>query len=100
MRHLLFSLLSLTVSADCFRDQGKYKEAACLLNDALAIREKTLGPDDPAVSIEHVFRIKHWMLPYFLFLCYACVTSRQVASTSSGYYEHGQLVVQCSLITV
>jgi len=33
------------------RDQGKYKEAASLLNDALAIREKTLGPDNPAVSI-------------------------------------------------
>ena len=36
------------------RDQGKYKEAASLLNDALAIREKTLGPDNPAVS-PHVF---------------------------------------------
>lgn len=33
------------------RDQGKYKEAASLLNDALAIREKTLGPDNPAVCI-------------------------------------------------
>ena len=32
------------------RDQGKYKEAASLLNDALEIREKTLGPDNPAVS--------------------------------------------------
>lgn len=32
------------------RDQNKYKEAANLLNDALAIREKTLGPDHPAVS--------------------------------------------------
>lgn len=32
------------------RDQGKYKEAANLLNDALGIREKTLGPDHPAVS--------------------------------------------------
>ena len=32
-----------------FRDQSKYKEAANLLNDALAIREKTLGPDHPAV---------------------------------------------------
>ena len=32
------------------RDQGKYKEAANLLNDALSIREKTLGPDHPAVS--------------------------------------------------
>lgn len=32
------------------RDQNKYKEAANLLNDALAIREKTLGMDHPAVS--------------------------------------------------
>lgn len=32
------------------RDQGKYKEAANLLNDALGIREKTLGHDHPAVS--------------------------------------------------
>jgi len=31
-------------------DQGKYKEAASLLNDALCIREKTLGADHPAVS--------------------------------------------------
>lgn len=33
-----------------FRDQNKYKEAGNLLHDALAIREKTLGPDHPAVS--------------------------------------------------
>uniref|UniRef100_A0A8W8HVU4 Kinesin light chain n=1 Tax=Magallana gigas TaxID=29159 RepID=A0A8W8HVU4_MAGGI len=33
-----------------FRDQGKYKEAANLLNDALGIREKTLGLDHPAVA--------------------------------------------------
>jgi hypothetical protein len=32
------------------RDQNKYKEAANLLNDALAIREKTLGENHPAVS--------------------------------------------------
>lgn len=32
------------------RDQNKYKEAANLLNDALEIREKTLGMDHPAVS--------------------------------------------------
>ncbi|TNM96062.1 hypothetical protein fugu_017145 [Takifugu bimaculatus] len=31
-------------------DQNKYKEAANLLNDALAIREKTLGRDHPAVA--------------------------------------------------
>lgn len=35
------------------RDQNKYKEAAHLLNDALSIREKTLGKDHPAVSREH-----------------------------------------------
>ena len=33
-----------------FRDQNKYKEAANLLNDALAIREKTLGENHPAVA--------------------------------------------------
>ena len=33
-----------------YRDQGKYKDAANLLNDALGIREKTLGLDHPAVS--------------------------------------------------
>jgi len=33
-----------------YRDQGKYKEAANLLNDALGIREKTLGLDHPAVA--------------------------------------------------
>lgn len=32
------------------RDQNKYKEAAHLLNDALSIRESTLGRDHPAVS--------------------------------------------------
>ena len=32
------------------RDQGKYKDAANLLNDALGIRESTLGADHPAVS--------------------------------------------------
>jgi len=36
-----------------YRDQGKYKEAASLLNDALCIREKTLGADHPAVSSEY-----------------------------------------------
>ena len=34
-----------------YRDQNKYKEAALLLNDALSIRESTLGRDHPAVSI-------------------------------------------------
>lgn len=38
-----------------FRDQNKYKDAANLLNDALAIREKTLGKDHPAVCISGSF---------------------------------------------
>ncbi|KAH0514059.1 Kinesin light chain 1 [Microtus ochrogaster] len=38
------------VSWDQRRDQNKYKDAANLLNDALAIREKTLGRDHPAVA--------------------------------------------------
>lgn len=41
---------ALTVFLPAPRDQNKYKEAAHLLNDALAIREKTLGKDHPAVS--------------------------------------------------
>ena len=40
------------------RDQGKYKEAANLLNDALGIREKTLGADHPAVSF-HLWYCLH-----------------------------------------
>ena len=46
-----FSILLLFANVlGGYRDQGKYKEAANLLNDALGIREKTLGPDHPAVS--------------------------------------------------
>ena len=37
--------------------RGKYKEAANLLNDALGIREKTLGPDHPAVSFKRTANI-------------------------------------------
>ena len=33
-----------------YRDQNKYREAANLLNDALSIREKTLGGNHPAVA--------------------------------------------------
>ena len=40
----------LNILALVYRDQSKFKEAATLLNDALAIREKTLGPDHPAVA--------------------------------------------------
>lgn len=32
------------------RDQNKYKEAANLLNEALQIREKSLGENHPAVA--------------------------------------------------
>lgn len=41
------------------RDQNKYKEAAHLLNDALSIREKTLGKDHPAVSIRLSWQHAH-----------------------------------------
>lgn len=34
-----------------YRDQNKYKEATELLNDALDIREQTLGVEHPAVSV-------------------------------------------------
>ena len=40
----------LNILALVYRDQNKYKEAANLLNDALAIREKTLGENHPAVA--------------------------------------------------
>ena len=40
----------LNILALVYRDQSKFKEAAALLNDALAIREKTLGSDHPAVA--------------------------------------------------
>lgn len=45
---LIFYLKRLTFIFIC-RDQNKYKDAANLLNDALAIREKTLGENHPAV---------------------------------------------------
>lgn len=45
------------------RDQNKYKEAAHLLNDALSIREKTLGKDHPAVSVFLYQSLLHlWVL--------------------------------------
>lgn len=47
------------------RDQGKYKEAANLLNDALGIREKTLGADHPAVSHARSHTLIGW--------CFLCV---------------------------
>ena len=41
----------LNILALVYRDQYKYREAASLLNDALAIREKTLGSSHPAVAV-------------------------------------------------
>ena len=40
----------LNILALVYRDQSKFKEATTLLKDALAIREKTLGPDHLAVA--------------------------------------------------
>jgi kinesin light chain len=40
----------LNILALVYRDQSKYKEASILLNDALVIRENTLGHDHPAVA--------------------------------------------------
>lgn len=48
--HQRASLTKCRCSVWFLRDQNKYKEAAYLLNDALAIREKTLGKDHPAVA--------------------------------------------------
>lgn len=52
----------MSPSQSC-RDQNKYKEAAHLLNDALSIREKTLGKDHPAVRLyrhgNHFFMRTH-----------------------------------------
>ena len=58
-----------------FRDQNKYKEAANLLNDALSIREKTLGENHPAVSIIDRFSV----LAHNTYVMY--FTSKQVAAT-------------------
>jgi len=40
-----------------FSDQNKYKEAAKLLNDALMIREKTLGENHPAVGTSRILNV-------------------------------------------
>jgi kinesin light chain len=40
----------LNILALVYRDQSKFKEASVLLNDALSIREKTLGSNHPAVA--------------------------------------------------
>ena len=40
----------LNILALVYRDQSKFKEAIALLNDALAIRENTLGFEHPAVA--------------------------------------------------
>ena len=51
MLHMLPVLLCIDVIC---RDQGKYKEAAPLLTEALAIRETTLGSDHPAVCNHNI----------------------------------------------
>ncbi|KAK4821842.1 hypothetical protein QYF61_004202 [Mycteria americana] len=50
MLNILALVYSTNYDSLKFRDQNKYKDAANLLNDALAIREKTLGKDHPAVA--------------------------------------------------
>lgn len=40
----------LNILALVYRDQQKFKEAAVLLTEALHIRERTLGPEHPAVA--------------------------------------------------
>ena len=40
----------LNILACVYRNQNRFKEAAYLFNDALAICEKTLGKDHPAVA--------------------------------------------------
>lgn len=50
MSNLATVLNVYPVCVFAYSDQGKYKEAANLLNDALGIRERTLGNDHPAVS--------------------------------------------------
>ena len=52
----------LTASFPPPSDQNKYKEAAYMLNDALQIREKSLGADHPAVCCFCCFCC--------LFMCY------------------------------
>ena len=51
----IYGIFTSLFSFGTCRDQSKYKEAANLLNDALAIREKTLGPDHPAVC--NIFKL-------------------------------------------
>ena len=55
----------LQILALVYRDQNKYKEAANLLNDALAIREKTLGENHPAVAATRDQLI--WQIEEFLY---------------------------------
>lgn len=52
-----------------FRDQNKYKDAANLLNDALAIREKTLGKDHPAVRVSASFILSIFYILFSL-ICF------------------------------
>jgi hypothetical protein len=50
----MFVIITFLCLRNTYRDQGKYKEAGNLLNDALKIREKTLGRDHPAVSVVYL----------------------------------------------
>jgi len=59
----------LNILALVYRDQQKFKEAANLLNDALAIREKTLGPDHPAVAATlNNLAVLYGIFTFFFFL--------------------------------
>ncbi len=83
-------LLNISESLDeislfvCFRDQQKYKEADHLLNDALSIREKTLGKDHPVVS-ENNDSSKSWEIIYHL-LCVGNGNKRDVRKHNC--YKH------------
>lgn len=80
-----------TLCARC-RDQGKYREAASLLNDALGIREKTLGADHPAVSHSRSHTIIDLFCGYIAVLCFCewfCV-----------FFAEYFLVLMCHLVFV
>jgi len=64
----------LNILALVYRDQSKFKEASVLLNDALSIREKTLGPDHPAVAatlnnLSVLYGISSYFIQIKTFLC-------------------------------
>lgn len=71
-----------------FRDQNKYKDAANLLNDALAIREKTLGRDHPAVCIPASSCRSHFIFPN-TFLSSSCQCRVQQGGSESHLVPDG-----------